>query len=90
MAAAAGAAVGGALVSGFTDSVSALGDSVSRLATGSSLGVAATVLSTIAMGVCAPAIAAVNKQKVITVNEVTMCTGDLEPSILTLLIHVCR
>jgi hypothetical protein len=34
-----------------------------------------------AMGVCAPAIAAVNKQKMSTVNEATMCTGDLEPSI---------
>src|SRR5687767_10838367 len=95
---AAAAATGGeavSAVSDFTDSVSALGDSVAGFTAVSSFagttGFAAsfragavdsaTGLSTAASGVCAPAITAVSKLKMITVNEVTMRTGDLEPNI---------
>jgi hypothetical protein len=84
------------VVSDFSNSVSALGDSVAGFTLSSETGAvmlgaafdtvvvnSATGLSVTAAGVCAPAIAAVSKLKVITVNEATMCTGDLEPSMFT-------
>jgi len=40
-------------------------------------------------GVCPLAVAAVSKQKMIAVNEATMETGDLEPSIWRLSFYVC-
>ncbi len=90
------AAVVVAGVSVFTDSVSAFGDSVAGFSvlseTGAAMVVAgagfgsdalssATGLSAVVAGVCALAITAVSKLKAITVNEATMETGDLEPSI---------
>jgi hypothetical protein len=80
----------GASAAGFAV-VLATGSSVAgATGVGGELVNAANGLSTAVAGVCAPAITAVSKQKVITVNEVTMETGDLDPSIFTLLIHVCR
>jgi len=81
-------------VSVFTDSVSALGDSVAGFALSSLAGddgfVAAAVnsatgLSTAVTGACAFATTAVSKLKVITVNEATMRTGELKADISHLL-----
>jgi hypothetical protein len=81
-------------LSDFTDSLSALGDSVavfvfSSLAAAAIFAagfegtavICATGLSAAAIVVCAFATAAVSKLKAITVNEVTMRTGELEPNI---------
>src|SRR5215813_1420921 len=82
-------ALAGVVVSGFANSGSALGDSVAGLAVSSLAGAptfcagvetgavtSATGLFRAVAGVCAPAVTAVSKQKVNTVNEVTTGTGD--------------
>src|SRR6185369_514038 len=94
----AGAVVVPGGVSVFTDSVSALGDSVagfalSSLATAGVFGAgfesgavnSATGLSTAATGVCACALTAVSKLRATTVHEETMRTGELKPNISHLL-----
>jgi hypothetical protein len=86
----------GVVVSDFTDSVSVLAASLADFAVSSLAGAptfgavvetgavnSATGLLTTGAGVCAPAVTAVSKQNVITVNEVTLGTGDLEPSMFT-------
>jgi hypothetical protein len=55
------------------------------LSTGAETGAvtSATGLLAAVAGVCAPAVTAVSKQTMNTVKEVTMKTGDLEPSMFT-------
>jgi hypothetical protein len=91
--AAAAVVVAGA-VSVFTESVSALGDTVAGLVVSFGTGAiasdagfttgalnSATGLLADESGVCAPTVAAASKQKVNTVNEATMRTEEFEPNI---------
>jgi hypothetical protein len=99
---AAGLAGAASVVSVFAESPSAFGDSVAGFVFASSAGATALVagfagaavnsaigFSTAVAAVCASARPAVSRLKAITVNEVTMRTGKLEPNIFTSPFYVC-